>query len=568
MTYISKRMRAMKGKLFVKIPLLTMGIVAAGMLGSCSNEPGFDGATASGTMLVKSPEMAAYSGGNLLGKSKNVNTRSADVNGNQWGETWDCIDNVYPGLTAEDLAEIKRLLSPGQPVENEIIIPWENYWVQQVYKGESSYYASDKDGNATGTQVTGSNQMDKLVARNQHQEYAWTEENNWQGGWVTVEYEHISNFDNGDNHSSYGSCPCGINHEGTTLMTEMSLDGVTPNNQFGYHETWGNRNKDRNNYIIIEYKGDYYVGFDYQAETDRQNPGEASRVDRDWCFTDWIVKITPAYHKGLTPENPGVGGGETEGDFCDECGHEAHEGSNCESCEEGSSCNPSTGAENPGVGDDDNVDKKYDEVEINLAMDSKNGEYLESHLSIHVRTATDVEVFIPVPVQYYCEADDMAIVLEHADMFVHGGPARTEFVVGYNVVSLNVEFVDGGIRVWTEGVTQEVIDYCWETYHDGITFEVWNYFNDPDKLAAMGFDMLTIEELKGYLDQATVKFLDKIPGEYINSFGKDNGKYDPADNPDGKDFHVTPESQKDSFADPVEGSHLNDSDNNDIYVSL
>lgn len=233
---------------------------------------------------------------------------------------------------------------------------------------------------------------------------------------------------------------------------------------------------------------------------------------------------------------------------------------------------PTTGGDsdvdNGGDGDDtgssdaDVANKGFNEVEINLSLDDKNNRYLESHLSLHVRHATDVEVFIPVPAKYYCEADDMNIVLDKAEAFVHGGPYTTEYNIGGNMVYLNVEFKEGGIRVYTDGVNQSVIDYCREHYNDGVTFEVWNYFNDPEKVGDLP---ITMEELKTYMDHATVRFLDEIPDTYVNAFGRENGKYGVNGNRDGKDFHVLPVDQSGSFADPVEGTHLNGSDINDIY---
>ena len=203
-----------------------------------------------------------------------------------------------------------------------------------------------------------------------------------------------------------------------------------------------------------------------------------------------------------------------------------------------------------------------EEVEINLSLDEKEDDNVRSsHLSIHVRTATDVEVFIPVPAQYYCEADDMAIVMQHElNHMAHGGPTEFTWTLKDSdlQVSLFVQYEEGGIRIWTDGITQEVIDWCYEKCQDGITFEVWNYFNDEE-----GHPLLSNEELRGYLDQATVTFLDKVPDYYINAFADPNGKYSD-ENPDGDDFHVTPVNPQD-FDAPYEGSHYNNSEVNDIY---
>lgn len=203
------------------------------------------------------------------------------------------------------------------------------------------------------------------------------------------------------------------------------------------------------------------------------------------------------------------------------------------------------------------------EVEVNLALDRKeDGNVRSSHLSIHVRKATDVEIFIPVPRQYYCEADDMAIVMQHEPNHMgHGGPVEFTWTLKDSdlSVSLYVAYEDDGIRIWTDGITQEVIDWCYEKCDDGITFEVWNYFNDPD-----GNPLLSYEELRSYLDQASITFLDEVPDYYINAFADPNGKYDAEANPEGDDFHVRP-TNGNNFDTPYEGTHFNNSDRNDIY---
>ena len=221
-------------------------------------------------------------------------TRGTFMNANQYCDYWDTPNNVYPELTDEDLAAIKALLSPGEPTYNTLICPYENYWVQQVYKGEATYTPTDVNGNSvSGTTITGSNQMDKLVAYNEN-----------YTAWDGSHYEHVNNFNNGNNTNEPGTCSCGIKHVGTTLMTGMSTEGITPNNQFGFHESYGTSHN-YCNYLIVEYNGYWYVGFDYEMhKNEAQNANEAKNVERDWKFTDWIVRITPAYAKGTTPETP------------------------------------------------------------------------------------------------------------------------------------------------------------------------------------------------------------------------------------------------------------------------
>lgn len=567
--------------------MLALGVLTGGLLTSCSvdSEPTID---KNNGMLLKAPKVIAYSGNHTW----NAGTRGTDMNANMWDQNWDCPPRPAQDLTPEELAELKELLSKGVETHNNIVLPFENYYVQQIYKGEDRYNTHDRcfdEGcnHVNGQTELGSDHMDKLVAYNPSEVFDYRQEDNWQGAWYTSEYEHVNNFNSGTNNNTPGACGCGQIHSKTTLMTDMPTSGIDPERQFGFHENWGTSH-DYNNYIIVEYKGYYYVGFDFEAHKYDQtthNHGEGLDIERDWNFTDWIVRITPAYHKGETPEgnpggveNPGVtppGGNEGDNgndeDICDDCEHNAHGDEYCPDCGEDEGCNkdnnvqPNPDDETPETPGDD-VAKGYDEVEINLALDEKdNKDILESHLSMHVRSATDVKVFIPVPAQYYCEADDMAIVMDHKDAFVHGGPYQTVYEINGNIVTLNVEFSDEGITIWTDGINQDVIDYCWETYGDGITFEVWNYFNNPETE-----ELLSMEDLKYLLNHATVEFLDKVPGKYINSFGKEHGKYENEDSSThgNNDFHVTPvKEQEDNFDGPEVGEHLNGSSNNDIYTN-
>lgn len=583
--------------------LAMLGLAVGGALGACSSmeDNGLvnNGGASNGVQLVKAPNVIAYSGVGANrhvwgGVSKSTLSRGSDTEANTWDQRWDCPPRPAEDLTDAELAELKELLSFAKETHNTTVLPFENYYVQQIYKGEDKYLASDRcareayDGSGeikcggnnycdhltsgdhtTNTEVLGSDQMDKLLAAGKNG------------------YEHIDNFNHGTNTNYPGACGCGKSHFGTTLMTDMPTTGFDAESQFGFHETWGTSH-DYCNYYIVEYKGYYYVGFDYEAhkyDQNTHNHGEGLDIDRDWNFTDWIVRITPAYPKGTTPggtepEQPSVPGGDDHSDdVCPDCSHTPHDGTNCEICDamDGTCANNSgSGSEevnpNPGEGDDQPgvvvPGERRNEVETNLAVDKKGDGSLESHLSIHVRAATDVEIFIPVPSQYYCDADDMAIVNKHEDgFFVHGGPHTTTYDINGNIVTLNVEFVEDGIRIWTEGINQDVIDYCYENFQDGITFEVWNYFNDPEKLAELGLDEgISFEDLKYLLNHATIKFLDEVPDEYINAFvGEGYENNDPGTH-DNNEFHVTPVDQADSFDGPQKGEHLNGSDNNEIYT--
>jgi len=220
-------------------------------------------------------------------------TRQVDDNGNIWYQSWERPYNV--NLSPAEIDELKSLLTKGVETYNTEIFPYENYYIEQIYKGESEDYAYDDFGERTNTKVKGSQQMNHLQARNGNN------------------YEHSDNFNAGGNSVLKVDQENGAHYVGITLMKGMSLDGITATNQFGYDESWGTENgKFYNNYLIVQYKGEWYVGFDFEAHKSPTsvNHGEARQVNRDWAFTDWIVRISPAYPKSL--ENGRV--------FCEDLG--------------------------------------------------------------------------------------------------------------------------------------------------------------------------------------------------------------------------------------------------------
>ena len=215
--------------------------------------------------------------------------------------------------------------------------------------------------------------------------------------------------------------------------------------------------------------------------------------------------------------------------------------------------NPET-PETPG-----NTAKATSEVEVNLAInDDLNQGFigLVSKLSIHVRQAADVEIFIPVPARHYCAADDMYIFDSHEGTVEYGGPSSINYTVGGSTVTLSVEFVENGIKVTTNGINEEVFNYCVATNGDGINFEVYNYFNTS----------ITRDQLREYLNQSTITFLDGVyPDFYINAF-TDHGDGHAWD----QDCNVSIlDSQRSQFKDEVYvGFHLNASPYNEIYTNV
>ena len=182
-----------------------------------------------------------------------------------------------------------------------------------------------------------------------------------------------------------------------------------------------------------------------------------------------------------------------------------------------------------------------DQAEVNLTVNDprENTEnpydYVATKLSIHLRYATDAEVFIPVSKDLYCDADDMAIVKNHAEgNYVYNtDPHTVTMNIGGKDVTLTVSYEDEGIRVKTEGMNADVLAYTEKNYKDGLTFEVWNYYNQT----------ATRDVIKGLADESEVT-LTSTPGFYINGFNelpKYNGKVYSKEGADGLLYPYTDE---------------------------
>jgi hypothetical protein len=258
-----------------------------------------------------------------------------------------------------------------------------------------------------------------------------------------------------------------------------------------------NWNHDAFTYYYIEYEGKMscYLCFDYRmSKTD--DFGNPFVYPGDGVYDDWVIKITHADGTPITEPGPDP---DPDPD--------------------------PTPTPDPVI---------TDEVEINLSVNDKKekDDYIATKLSIHIRALTDVEVFIPVTQEYYCDADDMAIVLSHKmdPNYQYSNPGQAEITNGYTysytiagkTLTVTVTYEAEGIRVKTDGLTQEVLDYLQETYQDGFTVEVWNYFNDAipqTEGSTIVRKPIDRTGLKPMLDQSTVTFTStEHPAYYVNAF--------------------------------------------------
>lgn len=209
-------------------------------------------------------------GSRILPSSLMKTTRIADPKGNEWESN----GYVIPAAITE--AERNSVLNVFNNVGDETytsLVNWDCFFVQQVYKGEATYKNHDN-----GT-VVGSEHMDWLcTVTNKHVNVV---------SWWPYEEEvivgdpyddHINNFNNGNCNAWNG------------LMLMVNTDSHT----FGFKSSEDNGHVFYN-FRMEEINGNYYVGFDFEANGNNKN----EQVDRDYIYNDWIVKIVPG--KGVTP---------------------------------------------------------------------------------------------------------------------------------------------------------------------------------------------------------------------------------------------------------------------------
>ncbi len=253
-----------------------------------------------------------------------------------------------------------------------------------------------------------------------------------------------------------------------------------------YNENYGDKNQQKYGYYQfyeIEYNGEknLYLCFDYTTE---KNNGEF--LAADGVYDDYVIKIVPCCNEEEEPTTP----------------------------EEEEPTTP--GEDEPVV----TPEPLKGSVEINLSSNDHKDEN-SSKLSVHVRDTTDFEVFIPVPENYYCQQDDMFIVEQHkGEKYTYKHLEETvtrEFNIDGKqyTVTLSISYASDGITVKSEGINAEILKYCRNVYGDGISFEVYNYYNLS----------ITRAELIALLNQAEVTF-ENEPGEYINTIRTETEKVD------------------------------------------
>lgn len=128
-------------------------------------------------------------------------------------------------------------------------------------------------------------------------------------------------------------------------------------------------------------------------------------------------------------------------------------------------------------------------------------------------------MFIPTPAEYYCPVDDMLIVQSHSqNVETYGSNEHAEMVINGNKVELDIAFANDGITITTSGMNENVQNYLQSRFHDGLTFEICNYFNTEKAVAGGSTQAISKEELKNILDRTIISFT-HTPAVFANAYG-------------------------------------------------
>lgn len=234
-----------------------------------------------------------------------LGTRGENVNRNQWGSNKSS-DGISGKLSIPvNVTEEERDLvydyfnKKREGVKNTVNVNWTDFVVSQVWKGEDEAY----DYNQYNWTETAGQEPVKGALKEDAQGFVASDKMNHlqclkgEGsinayGQLEGAWEHINDYNGADQWANWD------NIKGHTYMLNSgTLD-------FAYHNTVDS--KYHNDYIIIpgaeidaSLAGYYYIGFDFSAYDGYVDDSGILQkknmcADRDWVFTDWIVRISPA----------------------------------------------------------------------------------------------------------------------------------------------------------------------------------------------------------------------------------------------------------------------------------
>ena len=428
--------------------------------------------SASDIKPVKTPDIRLYSGNNVLYTSLDISTKAV-VNGNYYkiqdfGSKSEWMQTQYP-ILYEFYDNAPALTDRGEGVS------------QAEFDAVMSYLTAHPDEGGTKCNLTTyfiqnvgtMNEtyhikfMDGDVVRSE----AWLNSSS-QMDYIAFGDTYINDY-----NAYYGPRALCVN-----------IPVVTP----CYHDMHSDvRQENHYRFYVIEYDGkkNLYLCFDYAT----YQYGGFLEYNGDGVYTDWVVKLIPADGSDITDPD---------------------EADDTESDEE----------------EPDELDfYATDHVEVNFSVNDKHatGDWIHTKLSIHVRAVTDVELFIPVSQDYYCDLDDLNQAIAHSvevDKRISQPRTGTFEIIDTLTgdvfeISASILFQSNGIRITTQGMTSELLAYLNAEYGDGLTFEIWNYYN---------VNAIDRETLKPFLDATTISFT-SAPTMFVNAFA-----------PIGDDEHKNP----------------------------
>ena len=170
--------------------------------------------------------------------------------------------DAWNNLSTDEVSEVKAIFDEnmGSNFVSTSLLDLSTFWVQQIWHGQESYI----DGFGQTVDLNVEKHMDWLCAY-PYSYYDWG-----TGQTVTVnEPDHVNNFNAAN---------------GYIMLMENS-----GTQKFGFDSSSNSGHVYLDNFRMIQYKGNYYVGFDFEADGSNGN----EEIHRDYVFNDWIVKITP-----------------------------------------------------------------------------------------------------------------------------------------------------------------------------------------------------------------------------------------------------------------------------------
>ena len=246
-------------------------------------------------------------------------TRTASTNANMWASTW----NVPKPLTDAQKDIVRRFFQQNKNPKG-VAINYTNFFVQDVYKGGTNTtdaLTTEKYQVANGSEVVGSNQMDKLTAGSDN--------------------DHINNYNNGqcsENKNVWGGELTNPYDQNSKVFytDKIMLMENSKTDCFGYYNSLGSAQYN-DQYVIIsgntimdwartnnkelngaDVSGMFFVGFDFDARIQYNQWGSnavntnqwlgheveegtagAIQVNGKWYieggadgyYSDWIVRI-------------------------------------------------------------------------------------------------------------------------------------------------------------------------------------------------------------------------------------------------------------------------------------